>query len=158
METYRYPTHFGDALIAVVDNKLVSLKLESPVQDSPVSNSDSPVSDSSSTMQLVCRWLDLYFSGQVPDFIPPYSLNTVTPFGRKVLEAVLDIPFGQTATYGDIAKAIGCRSAQAVGQALKRNPIWLIIPCHRITAANGCGGYAGGLQLKQALLVHENIC
>ena len=101
------------------------------------------------------RWLDLYFSGKKPDFIP--SLNPKgTPFQQKVWQELLKIPYGQTTTYGAIAKRIGCRSAQAVGQAVHRNPIAIIIPCHRVIGADGSlTGYASGLDLKQKLLQIE---
>ena len=101
------------------------------------------------------RWLDLYFSGKKPDFIP--SLNPKgTPFQQKVWQELLKIPYGQTTTYGAIAKRIGCRSAQAVGQAVHRNPIAIIIPCHRVIGADGSlTGYASGLDVKQKLLQIE---
>jgi methylated-DNA-[protein]-cysteine S-methyltransferase len=101
------------------------------------------------------HWLDLYFSREKPDFIP--SLNPQgTPFQQKVWQELLKIPCGQTTTYGAIAKRIGCRSAQAVGQAVHRNPIAIIIPCHRVIGADGSlTGYASGLDVKQKLLQIE---
>lgn len=107
------------------------------------------------------KWLDLYFSGTAPDFTPPIFIN-VTPFAKAVLEITLTVPFGQTTTYGKIAsqiakqKGIKKMSAQAVGGALKRNPISLIIPCHRVIASNGnLTGYAAGINKKIRLLKHE---
>lgn len=103
----------------------------------------------------VCRWLDLYFSGREPDNIPPLSLKG-TPFQQRVWEALLTIPYGQTVTYGELARRLGCRSAQAVGGAVGRNPIAIIVPCHRIVGTNGSlTGYAGGLDRKRALLQLE---
>lgn len=103
------------------------------------------------------RWLDIYFSGSAPDFLPPFQLGDFSDFARRVYEATLSVAFGHTATYGEIARRIGCRSAQAVGQALHRNPLWLIIPCHRIIGTNGSlTGYAGGYSLKARLLAHES--
>lgn len=103
-----------------------------------------------------CRWLDLYFSGTMPDFTP--SLHPQgTPFQQKVWRELLTIPYGQTTTYGAIAKRINCRSAQAVGQAIHRNPIAIIIPCHRVIGADGSlTGYASGLEIKLELLQLEN--
>lgn len=70
--------------------------------------------------------------------------TTITPFQRRVYLALLDIPAGETITYGELARRIGCRSAQAVGQALKRNPFAPEVPCHRVIAADGSlGGYNG---------------
>ncbi|MBR0028940.1 MAG: methylated-DNA--[Bacteroidales bacterium] len=84
-----------------------------------------------------CRWLDLYFSGVVPDFTPALSLRC-SPFRKRVCEIMLTIPYGQTMTYGEIAATIAeerglpSMSAQAVGGAVGHNPISLIIPCHRV--------------------------
>ena len=109
------------------------------------------------------RWLDTYFSGQAPGFTPALSLEG-TPFRQAVWELLLTIPYGQTATYGDIAKRIAQRldrpsmSAQAVGGAVGRNPIALIIPCHRVMGADGSlTGYAGGIDRKMALLKLEGV-
>ena len=102
------------------------------------------------------RWLDLYFNGKKPDFVPPLKPQG-TPFQQKVWQELLRIPFGETTTYGTIAQRIGCRSAQAVGQAIHRNPIAIIIPCHRVIGADGSlTGYASGIDIKQRLLRIEN--
>lgn len=103
----------------------------------------------------VCHWLDIYFSGREPDFTPQLSLRG-TPFQRRVWDALLTIPYGQTITYGELARRLGCRSAQAIGGAVGRNPIAIIVPCHRVVGANGnLTGYAGGLDRKRALLQLE---
>jgi methylated-DNA-[protein]-cysteine S-methyltransferase len=108
------------------------------------------------------RWLDHYFSGRRPGFLPPYRIDNPTPFRQTVLRAVCAIPWGATATYGDIAAAVArqrgipAMSAQAVGQAVGWNPVCLIVPCHRVVAARGAlGGYGGGLRNKAALLALE---
>lgn len=107
------------------------------------------------------RWLDIYFSGQKPDFTPPLFMQA-TPFRRAVWEIMLQIPYGQTMTYGAIAKEIagqrgaGRMSAHAVGGAVSHNPISLIIPCHRVVGTNGSlTGYAGGIDKKVQLLTLE---
>ena len=101
------------------------------------------------------RWLDIYFSGKQPDFTPQIDFCG-TDFQKKVWNELLSIPFGQTATYGEIAKRVGCRSAQAVGQAIGQNPILIIVPCHRIVAANGkLGGFSAGEERKIWLLKNE---
>lgn len=109
------------------------------------------------------QWLDIYFSGQPPTFTPPLTMLT-TPFRRRVWEIMLTIPFGQTLTYGEIAKLIAGEnkltkmSAQAVGGAVGHNSIALIIPCHRIIGTQGkLTGYAGGLDKKLALLKLEKV-
>ena len=108
------------------------------------------------------RWLDVYFSGRQPDFTPAYRLVDATPFREEVVREMLEIPFGATATYGEIAAKIAKRhglarmSAQAVGGAVGWNPICLIIPCHRVVGAHGVlTGYGGGIQNKEALLALE---
>ena len=85
----------------------------------------------------------------------------ITPFQRKVYLELLDVPAGETITYGELARRIGCGSAQAVGQALKRNPFAPDVPCHRVVAADGSlGGYMGKrdgelLERKRKLLDQE---
>ena len=108
------------------------------------------------------RWLDLYFSGSIPDFLPPLSIKT-TEFRQAVWEILLTIPFGETRTYKEIArlvakqKGLSQMSAQAVGGAVGHNPISLMIPCHRVIGADGSlTGYAGGLEKKIWLLSMEN--
>ena len=111
------------------------------------------------------RWLDLYFSGRDPGFTPSVVLRTDSDFRREVWEQLLAIPFGCTLTYGEIAQRIAAArgrrsmSAQAVGGAVGRNPVSLIIPCHRVVGANGTlTGYAGGIKRKAWLLAMEGAC
>ena len=98
------------------------------------------------------RWLDLYFSGQEPAFTPPLCLQG-SPFRRAVWDLLLQIPYGQRMTYGELAaklarqRGLDSMSAQAVGGAVGHNPISLIVPCHRVVGSQGnLTGYAGGLQ------------
>jgi len=102
------------------------------------------------------RWLEIYFSGQEPDFLPPLRL-TGTPFQEAVWALLLKIPYGQTVTYGELAARLGKKmSAQAVGGAVGKNPISIIVPCHRVIGADGSlTGYAGGLDRKRFLLELE---
>ena len=89
------------------------------------------------------------------------SSTTITSFQRRVYLTLLEVPAGETITYGELARRIGCRSAQAVGQALKRNPFAPDVPCHRVIAADGSlGGYNGKrdgeeLERKRQLLNSE---
>ena len=107
------------------------------------------------------RWLDIYFAGSQPDFLPP--LHPVgTAFRQSVWEILLQIPYGRTTTYGEIARQLAEKqglarmSAQAVGGAVGHNPISLIIPCHRVVGASGSLiGYAGGVERKIQLLKLE---
>ncbi len=102
-------------------------------------------------------WLDVYFAGREPDFTPPLRLNG-TDFRRAVWETLQTIPYGHTVTYGALAARLGLpgTSARAVGGAVGRNPISLIVPCHRVVGADeSLTGYAGGLQRKAWLLSLE---
>jgi methylated-DNA-[protein]-cysteine S-methyltransferase len=108
------------------------------------------------------KWLDIYFSGKNPSFIPKYKINNLTQFRKEVIEIMNAIPFGSTITYNDIAKEIAKKhgikrmSAQAVGGAVGWNPICIIVPCHRVIGSNGAlTGYGGGISNKIALLLNE---
>lgn len=100
---------------------------------------------------------DRYFSGSLKSFDYPPS-DKGTAFQRRVWQKIAEIPFGQTRTYGEIARALNS-GARAVGTACGKNPLPVIIPCHRVVAAHGIGGFSGGgaasLTIKAALLAHE---
>lgn len=104
------------------------------------------------------KWLDIYFSGREPDFTPPLHF-TGTDFQSQVWEILCTIPYGQTMTYGAIAKELAAKkglsrmSAQAVGGAVGHNEISIIVPCHRVVGSKGSlTGYAGGIEKKVKLL------
>ncbi|WP_030561064.1 methylated-DNA--[protein]-cysteine S-methyltransferase [Streptomyces aureocirculatus] len=101
--------------------------------------------------------LKAYFAGDLKEFDLPLRLDG-TPFQRSVWQQLLEIPYGQTRTYGELAAALGRPSAsRAVGLANGKNPISVIVPCHRVIGANGgLTGYGGGLDRKQRLLAFEN--
>ncbi len=105
------------------------------------------------------QWLDQYFSGKIPSGNVTIDLSAGSQFQQAVWREIAKIPYGQTITYGDIARAVGRpRGAQAVGQAVGRNPVSIIVPCHRVMGANGAiTGYAAGIHVKQALLDLESV-
>lgn len=102
--------------------------------------------------------LDMYFSGRPIRFFTPLDISCASPFFHLVWQALQDIPYGQTISYGGVASAIGRpRAAQAVGLAIGRNPLPIIIPCHRVVRSDGSlGGYGPGIELKRSLLALEN--
>lgn len=109
------------------------------------------------------KWLDIYFSGKNPNFIPKYRIENLTIFRKEVVDIMNSISFGETVTYNDISKIIAEKrglkrmSSQAVGGAVGWNPICIIIPCHRVVGTNGnLTGYGGGIKNKIALLQHEH--
>ncbi len=108
------------------------------------------------------RWLDEYFIGIDPQFVPKYKINNLTEFREMVLEEIKKIPYGEVIIYNDIAKVVAKKknmnkmSAQAVGGAVRWNSICLIIPCHRVIGTDwSLTGYGGGIENKKALLEHE---
>ena len=105
------------------------------------------------------RWLDIYFSGVNTDFEIEYKIDYKSSFQKEVLDILDDVKYGETVSYGDIAKMIATKrgikkmSAQAVGTVLGSNPLCIIIPCHRVIGSNGkIGGYSGGINNKIMLL------
>ncbi|HOF87265.1 MAG TPA: methylated-DNA--[protein]-cysteine S-methyltransferase [Armatimonadota bacterium] len=102
---------------------------------------------------------DAYLRGEDFPAALPVDLAGVPPFTRRVLTACRAIPFGTVRTYRELAERLGCpRGSRAVGQALARNPVPVVIPCHRVMGANGAlTGFLGGLAWKRALLAHEGI-
>ncbi len=97
--------------------------------------------------------LKSYFSGQRVDFPDRLDLSSATDFEREVWRITKTIPYGETRSYSWIAKELGKRGARAVGQALARNRLPVIIPCHRVVASDGgLGGYSGGVRVKKSLL------
>lgn len=108
-------------------------------------------------------WLDIYFAGKEPDFQPPLHFIG-TEFQKRVWEILCNIPYGQTMTYGEIAKQLAAErgilrmSAQAVGGAVGHNEISVIVPCHRVVGTGGnLTGYAGGIDKKIKLLALERV-
>jgi methylated-DNA-[protein]-cysteine S-methyltransferase len=104
-------------------------------------------------LQEVLRQLEAYFAGKLKTFSVNIFLN-VTPFQKKVLTALRRVPYGNTISYGELAKTIGNpKASRAVGQANARNPIPIVIPCHRVIGSSGkLTGFGGGISVKQTLL------
>lgn len=158
---YRYctPDGFDDLLLRSDGKTLTGLWFEgSRTGDGEVKC----VSKKTPELRDTCRWLDIYFSGRQPEFTPDYRIENPTPFRKQVLELICRIPYGRTATYGEIAAAVAQAngmtkmSAQAIGGAVGWNPIGIIVPCHRVIGANGnLTGYGGGMRNKTALLKLE---
>ena len=144
-----FQTPLGKLYATEEDGKISTLSfwIEAKPDDKP-----------SQTMLELEHWLENYFAGKNPKPFAKIAPKG-TPFQRQVWRLASQIPYGHTGTYGDIARFISdSMSAQAVGQALKRNPIVLIIPCHRVVAKNALGGYYGRDEddIKQFLLKLES--
>lgn len=157
---YRYPSPIGSITISSNGTALTGLwfdgqKYFARTLSEPYEEKFLPVFEDTN------KWLDIYFSGEIPDFMPELSVQS-TPFRKAVYDILLTIHYGQTMTYGEIAEILAQQtgkkkmSAQAVGGAVGHNPISIIIPCHRVVGADGkLTGYAGGIDRKRFLLELE---
>ena len=143
-----YDSPFGLIKIGVEDGFIRSIHRCAAIGEV---SSPTPLSDQAATQ------LAEYFSGQRTAFDLPFDPRG-TPFQCSVWNKLLTIPYGETRSYQDIAIAIGNpKAVRAVGMACNRNPIWILIPCHRVVGANRkLTGYAGGLDMKQRLLSLEH--
>lgn len=139
----------GHILLKANDNALVFLDFTKK----PVSHSTKhPV------LILAKKELHEYFQGDLKKFTVKVNAQG-TDFQMKVWKELQKIPFGKSLSYGELALKLGGKNyARAVGTAVGKNPLAIIIPCHRILAANGLGGFAGGLKIKKQLLEIENFC
>lgn len=162
---YKYKTkeNYDDIFLESDGKYLTGLCFEGAKDENKHSNKETIYTDLP-IFKETSRWLDIYFSGEEPDFTPKYKLPVLTPFRKQVIDIMLKIPYGKTTTYGDIAKEIAKNnniskmSSRAVGSAVGWNPICLIIPCHRVIGSNGnLTGYGGGLNNKIELLKEEGI-
>lgn len=148
MNSRIYESPLGRLLLTSVDGVTLS-KL---VFDSKAE----PDGPAVSVLDEASRWLDYYFAGQNPGE-PPVLTPCGTEFQLRVWRELCRVGYGHTVTYGELARRVGCRSAQAVGNALGRNPILIMIPCHRVLAASGLGGFTAGIDRKVSLLRQEGI-
>ncbi|MBI2486635.1 MAG: methylated-DNA--[protein]-cysteine S-methyltransferase [Deltaproteobacteria bacterium] len=104
------------------------------------------------------REIQLYLEGKLKEFQTKLDLSSGTPFQVSVWRELLKIPYGKVTTYGEIAKKVNNpHSARAVGNAVGANPIPIIVPCHRVVATNGLGGYSCGIEIKRKLLRNEGV-
>jgi methylated-DNA-[protein]-cysteine S-methyltransferase len=152
----------GPLLAAATPEGLVRLAYAENDRDAVLTDLAARVSprvlEAPARLDPVRRELDEYFAGRRHAFDLPVDLSLVRgPFGRRVLEATAEIPFGSVLTYTEVAGRAGSpRGSRAAGNALGANPVPIVVPCHRIVAAGGAlGGYTGGVERKRALLALE---
>lgn len=152
---YVYPSIVGNLLLESDGEYLTKLEF---IHDSTIEYN----SNSSGVFNETIKWLDIYFNGINPDFIPKYRYEKISSFAKDVLDITSKIPYGHEITYGDIAKEIALKrdikkmSAQAVGGALNKNCICIIVPCHRVIGQNGnLVGFGGKVKNKIKLLELE---
>lgn len=159
--TCTYPSPLGNMLLAADEVGLTGLWFEGQKYFANTLPEET-VAQETPVLAQAKKWLDVYFSGKKPDFTPPLH-PAGSPFRQAVWQILLQIPYGQTMTYGQIAKKLAQMqnashmSAQAVGGAVGHNEVSIIIPCHRVVGTNGSlTGYAGGMEKKIALLELEH--
>lgn len=160
--TYHYDSPLGAITMSSDGEALTGLWFEGQKYFGSTLTSESEQKNLSVFEETIC-WLDVYFEGKKPDFIPKLKLKG-TKFRRMVWEILLEIPYGQTMTYKEISDKVAKQrgmesmSAQAVGGAVGHNPISLIVPCHRVIGTDGSlTGYAGGMEKKAELLKMEHV-
>ncbi|TFZ05989.1 methylated-DNA--[protein]-cysteine S-methyltransferase [Ramlibacter henchirensis] len=148
----RHASPLGGMLLAATDRGLAGLWFEG--QRHHPDASAWPVADQHPVITLARRQLDEYFAGRRTTFDLPLDLQGGTPFQQSVWKALLGIPAGHRTTYGALCQRIGKpAAARAVGAAVGRNPVSIVVPCHRVVGTDGSlTGYAGGLDRKTALL------
>lgn len=156
-----YASPFGTLLLTADEIGLTEILLDG--EKAAAAPMDAAEEAENSALRLTRQWLDLYFAGERPDFLPPLH-PCGTPFRLAVWRLLLEIPYGETTTYGALAQKLAeqlgkaCMSAQAVGGAVGRNPIPIVIPCHRVMGADGSlTGFGWGLERKAQLLTLEGI-
>lgn len=162
MYTLHYNSPLGGILLAADEVGLTGLWFDGEKYFADTLDPEHKAQETPILRKAKC-WLDVYFRGQEPDFTPP--LHPIgSPFRQEVWALLLQIPYGQTTTYGALAKQLAAMhglsrmSAQAVGGAVGHNEISIIIPCHRVVGTNGSlTGYAGGIDKKAKLLTLEKI-
>ena len=159
---YEYKSFISKILLASDENSLTGLWLEGSKYYGKGLDGNSLYRETD-VIKLTKSWLDIYFSGSNPDFNIPIKL-TGTNFNLTVWMELLNISYGSTTSYGQVAKKVASKlskkamSAQAVGRAVGENPISIIIPCHRVIASNGfLRGYSAGLDKKIKLLRLEGL-
>jgi O-6-methylguanine DNA methyltransferase len=148
---FRTPSPVGPLFLAASDKGLVRLEFEGRIQK--LDSSKTRLQESKRVLAPYLRELDEYFAGERREFAQPLDLRG-TDFQLACWRALLEIPYGETRSYRDIAQAIGHPHAyRAVGMSNNRNPVAIIVPCHRVIASSGslCG-YGGGLDIKRKLL------
>ena len=155
-DNYYFKSPIGNLIICEENHKITRIYLQAKEEDITPGGANHLHSD---LLYEAYKQLQEYFSGKRKTFDLPINPQG-TPFQQKVWSALQDIPFGETRIYEDIAIAIGNKKAlRAVGQANNRNPILIVVPCHRVINKNGqLGGFGCGIETKKILLDLENSC
>lgn len=151
----KYPSPVGPLTVAANEEAVIGLWMEGQKYFGRTLPHE-PQWKAAPALAKASAWLDSYFAGVRPDFLPPLAPKG-TPFQQAVWKELLAIPYGELMTYGEIAKKLSS-AARAVGGAVGHNPVSILIPCHRVVGGDGSlTGYAGGLERKIQLLTLEGV-
>lgn len=147
----------GSVFIAADERGVLSIRLDVPVERAlEALPSDATLVEGGGFADEAATQIEDYFAGRRADLDLPVAAAARTPFDRDVIAAVSAIPPGETRAYSEVAAAVGRpRAARAVGNVMRGNRVLLAVPCHRVVAPHGLGGYGGRLDLKRWLLEHE---
>lgn len=162
--TSHYKSRIGEIMLASNGDSLIGLWIKGQKYFAANIPEDAIENNELNIFLKTTNWLDKYFNGEQPSIQELQIAPVGTKFRQEVWKILCKIPYGQTITYGEIAKSIAkvngnkSMSAQAVGGAVGHNPISIIIPCHRVVGTNGSlTGFAGGIDKKIKLLEHEKV-
>ena len=154
-ETMQYASPVGVLTLAGEGEKLVGLWIEG--QKYFGAGLELRAAGALPALERAANGLDQYFAGERPDPAELPLAPIGTPFQRAVWKQLCEIPYGETISYGELARRVQS-SARAVGSAVGKNPISIIVPCHRVVGTDGgLTGYAGGVERKRWLLMHEGV-
>jgi methylated-DNA-[protein]-cysteine S-methyltransferase len=146
------PTPIGDLILAATSAGIVSCSFGTPTMAEPGERAARWRAEAA-------REIEAYFAGTLREFTVPVDLRSASAFDRTVLAGLAEVEYGSATSYGRLGAALGlpAEAARGVGAALGRNPVWIMVPCHRVVGADGAlTGYAGGLAAKRALLDLES--
>lgn len=151
-----YQSPIGKISLLTQEDKLVGLCFIEQNKDNYILKNKSIRLLETPLHQRLYAWLDAYFLGKNPSTSHLPLAPEGTDFQKRVWQELLSIPYGHSISYGQLAKQLHCLSPQAIGSAVGRNPLLILIPCHRVLGSDGhLRGYAGGLERKQFLLTLE---
>lgn len=151
----KYASPIGTLTISADDNALTGLWISGQKNFGSTLAGYECIEQDNTIINAAHKWLDEYFAGEYPQTAIEVKLEG-TDFQVKVWNILRNIPYGRTVTYADIAQAAGCKSPRATGTAIGKNPISIIVPCHRVISTTGkLTGYAGGIDAKAKLLKLE---
>ncbi|MBM7643519.1 methylated-DNA--[protein]-cysteine S-methyltransferase [Streptococcus loxodontisalivarius] len=151
-----YPSPLGNMTLLADDESLLAAYFEGQTYFEDKFSGLNSRAEENAVLSQSILWLEAYFAGKNPDLALLSLSGQGTDFQKRIWNQLLTIPAGETTSYGQLAKICQCKSAQAVGAAIGKNPLLIFVPCHRVLSSTGeLTGYSAGLERKSWLLEHE---